>query len=169
MARHTLIMFGHFTTLCMKGLITEVTSDTDTRCLNLRCWLSGYCIFCNVYCKCYFSKWFNVILVRRVDVRKFSMGLVEMTVAVRSLGKRGFTCYHVACKKPRAKSKMDLPTNIYSLKVNNRNSRKRCEMFSQLTIKTPERQLWLRSCVFFASFKHISYLFPMFLLLAFNK
>ena len=32
-----------------------------------------------------------------------------------------------------------IPTNIYLLKVNNRNTRKRCEMCSKLTIKTPER------------------------------
>ena len=28
--------------------------------------------------------------------------------------------------------------NIYLFKVNNRNTRKRCEVFSKLTIKTPE-------------------------------
>ena len=32
------------------------------------------------------------------------------------------------------------PANIYLYKVNNRNSRKRCEIFSKLTIKTPERR-----------------------------
>ena len=31
------------------------------------------------------------------------------------------------------------PVNIYLFKLNNRNSRKRCEMCSKLTIKTPER------------------------------
>ena len=31
-----------------------------------------------------------------------------------------------------------LPTNIYLLEVNNRNTRKRCEICSKLTIKTPE-------------------------------
>ena len=32
------------------------------------------------------------------------------------------------------------PANIYLLKVNNRNSRKRYEMSSKLTIKTPARR-----------------------------
>ena len=32
------------------------------------------------------------------------------------------------------------PTNIYLFKVNNRNTRKRCEICSKLTIKTPERR-----------------------------
>ena len=38
-----------------------------------------------------------------------------------------------------------LPANIYLLKVNNRNTRKRCETCSKLTIKTPERRQWRRS------------------------
>ena len=33
-------------------------------------------------------------------------------------------------------------TNIYLLKVNDRNIRKRCEICSRLTIKTPERPQW---------------------------
>ena len=32
------------------------------------------------------------------------------------------------------------PVYTYLLKVNNRNTRKRCEMCSKLTIKTPERR-----------------------------
>ena len=32
------------------------------------------------------------------------------------------------------------PANIYLFKVNNRNTRKRCEICSKLTIKTPERR-----------------------------
>ena len=33
-----------------------------------------------------------------------------------------------------------IQANIYLLKVNNRNSRKRCEFCSKLTMKTPERR-----------------------------
>ena len=32
------------------------------------------------------------------------------------------------------------PANIYLFKVNNRNSRNKCEIYSELTIKTPERR-----------------------------
>ena len=32
------------------------------------------------------------------------------------------------------------PTNIYFFKVNNRNTRKRCEIYSKWTLKTPERR-----------------------------
>ena len=34
---------------------------------------------------------------------------------------------------------MYIPAGIYLLKFNNRNTRKRCEIFSKLTIKIPER------------------------------
>ena len=33
--------------------------------------------------------------------------------------------------------------NIYLFKVNNRNTRKKFEIFSKLTKKTPERLLWI--------------------------
>ena len=47
---------------------------------------------------------------------------------------------------------------IYLLKVNNRNTRTRCEVFSKLTIKTTERRQcqWRRSGVFIVNFEHIS-------------
>ena len=32
------------------------------------------------------------------------------------------------------------PANIYLFKVSNRNTRKRCEICSKLTVKTPERR-----------------------------
>ena len=46
--------------------------------------------------------------------------------------------------------------NIYLFKVNNRNSRKRCEVCSKLTIKTPERRQWRHSGVFIVNFEHTS-------------
>ena len=41
-----------------------------------------------------------------------------------------------------------LPANINLFKVNNRNTRKMCEICSKLTIKTPERRQWRRSGAF---------------------
>ena len=38
---------------------------------------------------------------------------------------------------------------IYLLKVDNRNTRTKCEISSKLRIKTPERRQWRRSGVFF--------------------
>ena len=41
---------------------------------------------------------------------------------------------------------------------NNRNNRTRCEIFSKLTVKTPERRQWHDSGVFIVNFEHISHL-----------
>ena len=54
-------------------------------------------------------------------------------------------------------------------KVNNRNTRKRCEICSKLTIKTPERRHWRRSDVFIVNSEYISHLFLQFLFLTLNK
>ena len=43
-------------------------------------------------------------------------------------------------------------------KVNNRNSRTRCEVYSELTINTLEQHHWRRSGVFIVNFEHISHL-----------
>ena len=51
-------------------------------------------------------------------------------------------------------------------KVYNKNTRTRCEICSELTIKTPERRQWRHSGVFIVNFEHISYLVLMFLLLS---
>ena len=61
------------------------------------------------------------------------------------------------------------PAGIYLLKVNNRNTRTRCEICSKLTINTPERRHWRRSGVFIVNFEHISHLALVFLLLTLNK
>ena len=40
------------------------------------------------------------------------------------------------------------PSDNHIFKVNNRNTRARCEICSKLTLKTPERRQWCRSGVF---------------------
>ena len=45
--------------------------------------------------------------------------------------------------------------NIYLFKVNNRNTRKKCETCSKLTIKTPEWHQLRLSGVFMANFEQI--------------
>ena len=57
----------------------------------------------------------------------------------------------------------------YIFKVNNRNTRARCEICSKLTIKTPECRQWRRSCVFIGNFEYILHLFLVLLLLTFSK
>ena len=56
----------------------------------------------------------------------------------------------------------DFPAGIYLLKVNNRKTRTRCEIFSKLTIKTSERRQWHMwtyftpgSSVFIVNFEHV--------------
>ena len=44
---------------------------------------------------------------------------------------------------------------IYMCKVNKRNTSTMSELFSKLTIKTPERCNWCRSGVFIVNFEHI--------------
>ena len=61
------------------------------------------------------------------------------------------------------------PASNYMFKVNNRNSRTRCETCSKLTIKTPEQRHWRRSSVFIVDFQHISHLVLVFLLLTLSR
>ena len=61
------------------------------------------------------------------------------------------------------------PVGIYLLKVNNRNTKTRCEICSKLTTKTPERCHWCRSSVFIVNFGHISHFVLEFLLLTLNR
>ena len=60
------------------------------------------------------------------------------------------------------------PAGIYLLKVNNRNTRMRCEICSELTIKTPERRHWRRSDIVIVNSGHISHLVLVFLLSSLN-
>ena len=57
----------------------------------------------------------------------------------------------------------------YMFKFNNRNARARCEICSELTIKTPERRQWCSFGVFFVDFEHISHLVLVFLWLTLSR
>ena len=57
--------------------------------------------------------------------------------------------------------------NIPMFEVNNGNTRRKCGIYSELTMKTPERSR-RRSGVFIINFERISHLFLLFLLLALN-
>ena len=61
-----------------------------------------------------------------------------------------------------------MPVCNYMFKVNNRNTRARCEICSILTIKTPERRRY-RSGVFIVNFEHILRLVLVFLLLTLSR
>ena len=51
----------------------------------------------------------------------------------------------------------------------NNNTRTRCEICSELRIKTPERHHWRRSGVFIVNFEHNLHLVLVFLLLTLNR
>ena len=57
----------------------------------------------------------------------------------------------------------------YIFKVNNRNTRARCEICSKLTIKTPEPRQWRGSSVLIVNFEHISHLVQVLLLLTLSR
>ena len=61
------------------------------------------------------------------------------------------------------------PANIYLFTVNNGNTRKRCEICSNLAIKIAERRQGRHSGIFIVNSEHISHLFLVFLLLTLNK
>ena len=52
------------------------------------------------------------------------------------------------------------------LNVNNRNTKKMCEIYWQLTVKLPEWLQWPGICVFIINFEYISHIVLVFLLLA---
>ena len=58
---------------------------------------------------------------------------------------------------------------IQLFKVNNKNTRKRGEICSKLTIMTPERLQWRSSGVFIINLEHIPYLFLVLLLLTLSR
>ena len=62
-----------------------------------------------------------------------------------------------------------ISAKMYLFKVKNRNTRKRCEIYSKLTIKTTEQRYRRRSNAFIVNFEHILHPFLVFLLLTFNR
>ena len=62
-----------------------------------------------------------------------------------------------------------VPVGICMFKVNDRNTRARCEICSKLTITKLTPEHWGRSGVFIVNFEHISQLVPVFLLLNLSR
>ena len=56
----------------------------------------------------------------------------------------------------RMSKKIYKPAKIYLFKVNNRNSRKRCEIYPKLTIKTSKRRRFLLLILYFTLFPIVS-------------
>ena len=62
-----------------------------------------------------------------------------------------------------------IPASKYMFKVNNRNTGASCEIYSKLTLKTPERCQRHRSDIFIINFEHIWHLVALFLLLTLSR
>ena len=62
-----------------------------------------------------------------------------------------------------------IPAGNYMYEFNTRNTRTRCEICSELTIKSPERRHWRHSVVYFVNYEHISHLVLVFLLLTLSR
>ena len=61
------------------------------------------------------------------------------------------------------------PAGNYMFKINNRNTKTRCEICSNLTLKTPEQRQLGRSGFFFVNFEHLLNLVLVFLLLTLSS
>ena len=61
------------------------------------------------------------------------------------------------------------PAGNYMFKVNNRNTRARCEICLKLTIETPEQRHRRLSGIFIVNVEHISHLALVFLLLTLSR
>ena len=61
------------------------------------------------------------------------------------------------------------PAGNYMLKVSNRNTTTRCDIYSKLTVKIPERRQWRHSGIFIVNFEHISHLALVLLLLTLSR
>ena len=79
-----------------------------------------------------------------------------------SIGKVFCSCVKQACLRCCTYCFSHLPASTPLFKVNNKNTRKRCEIRSRLTIKTLERHQWRRSEFFIFNFEHISHLLLVF-------
>ena len=62
-------------------------------------------------------------------------------------------------KEKKISPSKNVAAKIYLFIVNNKNTRKTCEICSKVTIKTPKRRQWHRSGIFIVNFEHISPLF----------
>ena len=99
-----------------------------------------YSVFAARILKCIWSFW--EIMNRRAEANIF--------LTLRSKDSTAFMSY---------------PAGNYMFKVNNRNTRTRCDICSKLKIKTPERR---QAGVFIVNFEHISYIVLVFLSLTLN-
>ena len=136
-----------------------------------------YCWFIASYNKGVFSSYTHAILT-------FALICSEKCCAkpVNMWASKALTRHHFSNKKCLFFTKSEafqlngfiesfstFPSNIYLLKVNNRDTRKTCKICSNLMIRPPERRNWRRSGGFIVNFEHISHLFLVSLSMTLNN
>ena len=67
------------------------------------------------------------------------------------------------------KNQAGCPANIHLFKVGNKNTKEGCEIYSKLTIKTPEGHHWHRSSICIGNFEQTPHFFLTFLLMNLKK
>ena len=121
-------------------------------------------------------KWFlNVKLESRMTLRCF-WDAVRVTVLLLKIKGECFTLFAflqqitswTCLLESEWKVMFYCSAGIYLLKINSRNTRTKCEIYSNVTTKTPVQRYWCCSGVFIVKFEHISHLVLVFLLLTLN-
>ena len=88
-------------------------------------------------------------------------------VAINTLQKSWISSWAKLCEHASFLKNSYL-AKIYLFKVSYRNSGKKCQICSKLTIKTQKRRQLRRSAVFVINFEHIPHVFQVLLLLTLN-
>ena len=132
---------------CIINILCMIKQPKQARALFLFCFLYFFYSYKNV------SSWEASSLS---DKREYSVPCISTSST---------TC----CASMLQRNVSHYPVNINLLKVNTRSNRKRCEIYSKLTLKTPERHCRRCSRVFIANFEHISHLFLGSLLFTLNR
>ena len=104
---------------------------------------------------------FGVVIVNFEHISDLALVFLLLTLS-------SYVWQEPKCASEMCIERKAFPVDIYMFKVNNRNTRTRCEICSKLTKKALERRHWRRSGVFIFNFEHILHFVFVFLLLPLN-
>ena len=107
-------------------------------------------IFGSRYIECWDTVWFTVLLGLLITVLLICFKLKSPKL------NSSLICKRIKPSTNRINHNHWIPPGNYMFKVNNKNTKTRCEICSKLTIKIPERRHWRRSGIFIVNFEHIS-------------
>ena len=108
--------------------------------------------------------WLTGVIFTYLELFAYNSSYIHITRVICMYNSINVTIFCHRNKKIQPLAGTYYPAGIYLLKVNIRNTRARCEIYSKLTIKIPERRR-RRSGIFIVNFEHISHLVLVFLFL----